>query len=696
MSVPEGYICPISQQIMEDPYIDTDGNSYERAAIMEWLLTRQQSPITRKPLRIENLVPNRALKTIIDEYRASLPPDVVLPVPVSEPCPLDRKPIMLFAVIDNSGSMGEPCGGSGNEEDDGFSRLDLVKHTMNTIITSLTKYDKVCLIKFSSSAEVIAHVTALTDSNKTALKQVLEALIPEYSTNIWDGLRVALEIIVALPVEDITKYNVEMFLLTDGVPNINPPRPITETLETYLNKKCTALRPKVHTFGYGYNLQSNMLYELAKVGSGTFGFIPDSSMVGTVFINSLSNSLVGSDPVLKDATIDSVCYRLCTLLRQLLATADPAQQQAQLTEFISIIEAELEQHVGNKRVHDFLQALLLDCKATDDPNAGQIMKATEPAFFKKWGKHYLYSVLSAFEHQVCINFKDKAMQSFKSETFTAEQERIEEVFVQLPAPTPSARAQTNIIFSNSRSGYSTASAPAPPPPPRNMTNYHYQGGGCFSEDSVLLQVVENSTAGFCIVPVKVNEVRAGMTLWSLAGPTKVECVVQLRYQGILFQVENLILTPYHPIMHGHNHATSFPVDNNDTHNPITHDGYVYDFVLANRSIVASPLQSVHNLAHFTMPSQIQEICLFAATFGHTVMQGCFAHAYFGSERVVNDLKRHANWSSGYILLDKYAFLRANAEDAEPRVVGMLFDHKDVMHAANAVDTKDNGCSNLIY
>lgn len=538
MSVPEGYICPISQQIMEDPYIDTDGNSYERASIMEWLLTRQQSPITRKPLRIENLVPNRALKTIIDEFRASLPPDAVIPLPVAEPCPLTRKPIMLFAVIDNSGSMGEPCGGAGNEEEDGFTRLDLVKHTMNTIITSLTKYDKICLIKFSSSAEVIAHVTALNDANKTALKQVLEALVPEYSTNIWDGLRVALEIIVALPVEDIAKYNVEVFLLTDGVPNINPPRPITETLETYLNKKCTALRPKVHTFGYGYNLQSDMLYELAKVGNGTFGFIPDSSMVGTVFINSLSNSLVGSDPALKDAIIDTVCNRFCTLLRKLIVTTDPAQQQAHLTEFISTTEAELVQHADNQRVHDFLQALLLDCKATEDANAGQIMKATEPVFFKKWGKHYLYSVLSAFEHQVCINFKDKAMQSFKSETFITEQERIEDVFVQLPAPTPSARAQpTSYSYGNSQS----ISHAFLPTPPVNMTNYHYQGGGCFSADSVLLRVVKHTDDELSVVPVQVSDVRPGMILWSYVGATEVECVVQLRYQGDLFQGKNIFL-----------------------------------------------------------------------------------------------------------------------------------------------------------
>jgi len=540
MSIPEGYICPISHQIMQDPYIDTDGNSYERASIMEWLSNRQVSPITRRPLYVENLVPNRALKNLIEEYCAANPSYTDMPValprpPATEPIPLDRKPIMLFAVIDNSGSMGEPCGGSSNEEDDGFTRLDLVKHTMNTIITSLTKYDQICLIKFSTSAEVIAHVTKLTDSNKATLMQTMNRLQPEYSTNIWDGLRSALDIVAALPAEDVALYNVEVFLLTDGVPNINPPRPITETLENYLSKKCAVMRPKVHTFGYGYSLQSEVLYDLAKVGNGTFGFIPDSSMVGTVFINSLSSSLVGSDEELKDTTIDALAEAFCVMLRTLLRTTEYTDRVAQLTTFIASVEAKTSADQA-PRVAEFLQALLLDCKETDDPNAGQIMKSIQTAFFTKWGKHYLYSVLSAFEHQICINFKDKAMQTFKSEKFKVEQERIEDVFVQLPAPTPSARRPQPDYRSSSASyssGHHTAAARAPAPAPVSMNHYHHAGGGCFSGDSVVLCVVAGSEEQ--VVPLQVSEVRAGMVVLSHLGPTEVECVVKLRYQGPLYQ-----------------------------------------------------------------------------------------------------------------------------------------------------------------
>ena len=54
-------ICPITQDIMSDPVIDPEGNSYERNAILEALAIKNESPITRSTLRTDQLIPNRAL-----------------------------------------------------------------------------------------------------------------------------------------------------------------------------------------------------------------------------------------------------------------------------------------------------------------------------------------------------------------------------------------------------------------------------------------------------------------------------------------------------------------------------------------------------------------------------------------------------------------------------------------------------------
>jgi hypothetical protein len=44
-------------------------------------------------------------------------------------------------------------------------------------------------------------------------------------------------------------------------------------------------------FGYGYHLNTKLLADLTEVGGGCFGYIPDCSMIGTIFINFLSYAL---------------------------------------------------------------------------------------------------------------------------------------------------------------------------------------------------------------------------------------------------------------------------------------------------------------------------------------------------------------------------------------------------------------------
>ena len=62
-------MCPITQEIMEDPVVCADGHSYERSAITHWLLTRDTSPSTNTPLAHRNVMPNFALRNLIAEVR---------------------------------------------------------------------------------------------------------------------------------------------------------------------------------------------------------------------------------------------------------------------------------------------------------------------------------------------------------------------------------------------------------------------------------------------------------------------------------------------------------------------------------------------------------------------------------------------------------------------------------------------------
>ncbi len=63
----QNIICPITQEVMQDPVIASDGTTYERKAIEDWLANHDTSPLTGKPLANKELTPNYALKNCIKD-----------------------------------------------------------------------------------------------------------------------------------------------------------------------------------------------------------------------------------------------------------------------------------------------------------------------------------------------------------------------------------------------------------------------------------------------------------------------------------------------------------------------------------------------------------------------------------------------------------------------------------------------------
>ena len=66
--IPNEWFCPITQELMKDPVIGSDGFSYERKAITEWLTKSAVSPVTREIMEHKNLIPNLALRHTITQY----------------------------------------------------------------------------------------------------------------------------------------------------------------------------------------------------------------------------------------------------------------------------------------------------------------------------------------------------------------------------------------------------------------------------------------------------------------------------------------------------------------------------------------------------------------------------------------------------------------------------------------------------
>ena len=63
---PEWMMCPLTHAVFVDPVLCTgDGQTYERSAITEWLAASDTSPVTGHPLASRDLLPNHALRSII-------------------------------------------------------------------------------------------------------------------------------------------------------------------------------------------------------------------------------------------------------------------------------------------------------------------------------------------------------------------------------------------------------------------------------------------------------------------------------------------------------------------------------------------------------------------------------------------------------------------------------------------------------
>eukprot|EP01006_Ploeotia_vitrea_P027334 TRINITY_DN60179_c0_g1_i1.p1 TRINITY_DN60179_c0_g1~~TRINITY_DN60179_c0_g1_i1.p1 ORF type:complete len:420 (+),score=56.29 TRINITY_DN60179_c0_g1_i1:40-1299(+) len=72
-TVPNRFICPITQDVMRDPVMTPQGINFERETIQQWLEKHKECPMTREPLTVAQLFPNRSLKEEIEEWNKHNP-----------------------------------------------------------------------------------------------------------------------------------------------------------------------------------------------------------------------------------------------------------------------------------------------------------------------------------------------------------------------------------------------------------------------------------------------------------------------------------------------------------------------------------------------------------------------------------------------------------------------------------------------
>ena len=72
MEVPSHFLDhTFSMEVMHDPVSTPDGHTFERSAVEQWIRVRGTNPVTRAPLTLDQLTPNRALRGAIEEFLLS-------------------------------------------------------------------------------------------------------------------------------------------------------------------------------------------------------------------------------------------------------------------------------------------------------------------------------------------------------------------------------------------------------------------------------------------------------------------------------------------------------------------------------------------------------------------------------------------------------------------------------------------------
>ncbi|KAG8922543.1 hypothetical protein FRC00_007316 [Tulasnella sp. 408] len=276
--------------------------------------------------------PDPALSLEIDDEGRRLlftvtPPDH--PVGYDQSTPekvnLPRGPVDFVIAIDVSGSTAAQAPVIFQDPADPETKahpsvLDVVKHAAYSICAAMRTQDRVAIVSFSGRATVDLSLARMDARGKQKALIALDRLQPQDRTNLWEGVKTAMDLLNESPPKPDDKASSQpirqilpglsvispeksqeaknkpqeyrrasIFLFTDAMPDaeLDPYRGFVAELETYLRKKKRDFT--INTFGIGSAIHSSLLHEIASIGGGRFSFVDDASKIGHSVAHAVAN-----------------------------------------------------------------------------------------------------------------------------------------------------------------------------------------------------------------------------------------------------------------------------------------------------------------------------------------------------------------------------------------------------------------------
>lgn len=221
----------------------------------------------------------------------------------------ERLPGDICVVVDVSGSMQQDATVKAMEEAGApqLTVLDIVRHAIKTVVHSMKPQDRLGIVSFSDTAKVVLELTSMDAAGIARADSAIDGMHADGQTNLWDGLQTGLEMLRKHP---RSNASTAVMLLTDGVPNVEPSGGHITALRAYRSNHDSKLPGTLNTFGFGKDLDSKLLHELACEGEGMYAFIPDATFVGTAIVNCMTNTLV---TMARHAELSLVCSASCSV-----------------------------------------------------------------------------------------------------------------------------------------------------------------------------------------------------------------------------------------------------------------------------------------------------------------------------------------------------------------------------------------------
>jgi hypothetical protein len=653
----------------------------KKIKVKEYKTLAKKDYIFDKESFIENLVFNNKIFKLENDYYLNI--NIKMP----KENPTGKHYIIC---LDISGSMGMEAtvkDASGSESSQGLSLLKIAIHATKTLIASLSENDLLSIVTFHADSDIIESVIEYNEHQKVRIFDKLDKITTKGTTNLEAGLNNCY---------NLCSTQKELFnniiVFTDGRPN-SIKKTWSDIIDNNIEKY--NVNPRIDTIGFSYNIEVDTLNLISSHTNGTFSFIPDPGMISDIMINYISRSInmlvdkssieieinIPSDFTFSKSKIygiessyycnNNVILKTGSLISEqnkniliklnqnnsgtvfsnlnniniiinknlikksslIIIDETPNKDQILRYEFLELLELILKN--GKRTLLDQCKTLIIEFLNKYDDYESEIIKDVEGQvlqsvskndYWELWGYKYIISLLNANNNEYCNNYKDFSIKNYLTESFENDREKISKIFDTLPAPVPDI---TNRYPRSSTVSYQSV----------DMSSFNNRGGVCFTANNTVI-----FEKGY---HVNLDKLKKGDRILTDNNEyDEIECILKTDFTKfdnskthickINFNNNILEVTPNHPILLDTNEDWIHP--QKLVQPELIDCDYVYSFLMKSRKSII-----INNIK--------------CSTLAHGLQDNIVYHEYFGSEKVVEDLKKLNGWDQGEIIITPNNIIR---------------------------------------